>query len=404
MQRDWTRRGLLRATLSVGAASLMAAPRIARSAAAAHQRTIIVMCDGLGLEYYDRSSMPTLKAWAAKGIFARAQAVMPTVTNCNNASICCGAWPSVHGVIGNSYFDQENGTEEYMEDPRLLLAPTIFERARMHGVRSALLSSKKKTVSLLNRGADILVSAETPDADWERRLGNAPPIYSREINYWLFRAALDILRNRPEIGLLYIHPTDYPMHMWPPEATESREHLARLDELLAELAAAAPDAAILVTADHGMNFKSRCWDLEKALQDRGATVRIAISAERDRYIRHHQGMGGTAWIHLRGLEDEALVIPLLGQLDGVERVLTRAQAAKEFNLMASRLGDIVVIGDRDTVFGNLDTAMEALPKDFRTHGSLHELNVPVIVHDAPMAPHSGYFKHNFDLARWMYPV
>jgi phosphonoacetate hydrolase len=357
MPTDVTRRGLLRAALSAGAASLIAAPPITRWAAAAPQRTIIVMCDGFGLEYYDRSSMPTLKAWAAEGIFARVQAVMPTVTNCNNASICCGAWPSVHGVIGNSYFDPETGTEEYMEDSRLLLAPTIFERAQRHGVRSALLSSKKKTISLLNRGTDILVSAETPDPDWERRLGKAPPIYSREINYWLFRAALDILRNRGEIGLIYIHPTDYPMHMWPPQAAESREHLSRIDELLAELAAAAPDAAVLLTADHGMNFKSRCWDLEKALQERGAPVRIAISAERDRYIRHHQGMGGTAWVHLRRPHDEALVTSLLGQLDGIERVLSRTQAANEFNLMASRLGDIVVIGDRDTVFGNLDSAM-----------------------------------------------
>jgi phosphonoacetate hydrolase len=348
--------------------------------------------------------MPTLKAWAANGIFARVQAVMPTVTNCNNASICCGAWPSVHGVTGNSYFDPETGTEEYMEDSRLLLAPTIFERARRHDVNSALLSSKKKSISLLNRGTDILVSAETPDPDWERRLGKAPPIYSREINYWLFQAALDILRNRGEIGLIYIHPTDYPMHMWPPEAAESLEHLSRIDELLAELAMAAPDAAILVTADHGMNFKSRGWDLEKALQDRGAPVRIAISAERDRYIRHHQGMGGTAWVHLRRSQDEAIVASLLGQLDGIERVLTRAQAAKQFNLMGSRIGDIVVIGDRDTVFGNLDSAMETLRSDFRTHGSLHELNVPVVIHNAPTAPRPDYFKHNFDLARWMYPV
>ena len=121
-----------------------------------------------------------------------------------------------------------------------------------------------------------------------------------------------------------------------------------------------------MTADHGMNFKSRCWDLEKALQERGVPVRIAISAERDRYIRHHQGMGGTAWVHLRAPQDEARVGALLGQLDGVERVLTRAEAAREFKLMASRLGDLVVLGDRGTVFGNLETSMEVMPKDFRT--------------------------------------
>jgi phosphonoacetate hydrolase len=103
MRQNWTRRRALRATatLVAGASALVSAPRLSRGAEAP-QRTIVVMCDGLGLEYYDRSPMPTLKAWAAEGIHARAQAVMPTVTNTNNTSICCGVWPSEHGVIGNS--------------------------------------------------------------------------------------------------------------------------------------------------------------------------------------------------------------------------------------------------------------------------------------------------------------
>jgi phosphonoacetate hydrolase len=403
MRKTWTRRGLMQASLTVGATALVAAPRIARPVDAP-QRTIIIMCDGFGLEYYDRSPMPTLKAWAARGIHARARAVMPSVTNCNNASICCGVWPAEHGVIGNSYFDPASGTEEYMEDAKLLLAPTIFERAQTRGVHSALLSSKKKTIGLLNNGADILLTAEAPDESWEARLGKAPPIYSRDINYWLFSAALEILRDRRDIGLIYIHTTDYPMHMWPPEAPESQEHLVRLDSLFAELAATAPDAAILLTADHSMNFKSRCWDLEKALVERGAPIRIAISAERDKYLAHHQGMGGTAWVHLRRPEDEARVGGMLGDLDGVERVLTRAEAASEFNLMARRLGDLVVLGDRDTVFGTLDTAVERLPPGFRTHGSLHEMNVPVILHNAPGAPRAEYFQYNLDVARWRYAV
>jgi phosphonoacetate hydrolase len=255
---------------------------------------------------------------------------------------------------------------------------------------------------LLNKGTDVLLAAEAPDGSWQARLGKAPPIYSREINYWLFSAAIEILRDRPDIGLLYIHTTDYPMHMWPPEAPESQEHLARLDSLLAELAATAPDAAILLSADHGMNFKSRCLDLEKALAERGAPVRIAISAERDKYLAHHQGMGGTAWVHLRKPEDEARVGALLAELEGVERVLTRAEAASEFKLMASRIGDLVVFGDRDTVFGTLDAAVERLPQGFRTHGSLHEMDVPVIIHNAPNAPRADYFRHNLDLARWTY--
>jgi hypothetical protein len=147
-----------------------------------------------------------------------------------------------------------------------LLAPTIFERARMHGVRSALLSSKKKTISLLNRGTDILASAETPHPDWQRRLGKAPPNNSPEINYWLFQAALDICATGLRLVCsTFTRPTTLCTcgRRRPPNR---REHLSRVDGLLAELAAAAPDAAILVTADLGMNFKSRGWGLKAAHQ------------------------------------------------------------------------------------------------------------------------------------------
>ena len=102
------------------------------------------MCDGFGLEYLERSQMPELAKWRERGLFVRGQATMPSVTNTNNASICCGVWPERHGITGNSYLDERSGREEYMETADLLLAPTLFQRARKQGVKSALLSSKKK--------------------------------------------------------------------------------------------------------------------------------------------------------------------------------------------------------------------------------------------------------------------
>jgi predicted AlkP superfamily pyrophosphatase or phosphodiesterase len=55
----------------------------ARYGAYGHQRIVVVMLDGLGSDYYVRSPMPTLKAWAASGVFATVQGVMPSVTNAN---------------------------------------------------------------------------------------------------------------------------------------------------------------------------------------------------------------------------------------------------------------------------------------------------------------------------------
>jgi len=377
----------------------MRAPAFAKRAP---QRVVVVMCDGFGVEYLDQSPMPELARWRKTGFFRRVQDAMPSVTNTNNASICCGVWPDKHGITGNSYFDERTGREEYMETADLLLAPTLFQRAKKQGVKSALLSSKKKTITLLAPGADVLLTAEAPSEAWVKRLGPAPDIYTREINYWLMTAAIDLLKTRRDIGCLYIHTTDYPMHTWPPEAPESKEHLARLDRFFAEAAAAAPDAAFLLTADHGMNHKTRCWDLEKVCVQRGAPIRIAISVDRDKYLKHHRGYGGVAWVYCKGPRDVDRVARILSGLEGVEAVLTRAEAATRFHLMGSRIGDLIVLGDRDTVFGELDSESEPLPPEYRAHGSLHEVDVPLVIYnaDADLAKHE--FLHNRDLARWVY--
>jgi phosphonoacetate hydrolase len=367
------------------------------------QRVIVLMVDGLGADYVAASSMPVLTGWQRKGIGKIVSGVMPSVTNANNTSICCGVWPEEHGITANFYLDEITGREEYMENAELVLRPTLFEKAKAAGIASALLSSKKKTITLLPRGASIVMSAEVPSAEWTERLGPAPDIYSAGINHWLLKAATWILRNRTDIGVLYIHTTDYPMHMWPPEAEPSRRHLAELDALLGELAAVAPDAAVLLTADHGMHHKTRCWDLEKACAARGVALRSAISAEQDKYLKHHRGFGGTAWVYLKSPRDADRAAAIIEKLPGVQEVMSRSEAARRFRLMPSRIGEIVVVGNRDTVFGGMDSESTTLPADYRSHGGLSEAKVPLVVHNAAQAPAAGFFKSNVDLTRWLFP-
>ena len=100
--------------------------------------------------------------------------------------------------------------------------------------------------------------------------------------------AVDLLKNRPDLRVLYVHTTDYPMHTWPPTPPSRRSTSPRLDALLGQAVAAAPDAAFLITADHGLNAKTRCWDLAKACKNRGLELRFALSAERDKYVKHHR--------------------------------------------------------------------------------------------------------------------
>ena len=53
--------------------------------------------------------------------------------------------------------------------------------------------------------------------------------------------------------------------------------------------------------------------------------------------------------------------------------------------MPSRIGDLVVLGDRETVFGGLETETEKLAADYRSHGGLSEARVPIVVYNAAKA-------------------
>jgi phosphonoacetate hydrolase len=364
------------------------------------QRIVIGMYDGFGIDYFEASTMVAFRFMTEHGFFKRVNAVFPTVTNANNASICCGAWPKEHGITGNSYFNEQTGEADYMENADFLRVPTVIQRAASHGVRSALLTCKVKTIHLLGRGAEIAVAAEAPPPEWVKCYGQPPNIYSREINYWLWEVAVDILKHRPDIGLLYVHTTDYPMHTWAPEARASKEHLANLDRLLGEAMRAAPDAAFLLTADHGMNYKKRCWDLFKACRESGTEVRFALSAEKDRYVKHHRTFGGAAWVWLKSPQDESRVGQTLMGLKGVEAVLPRHEAAARFALMPERIGELVVIGDTDTVFGELTGPMEDLEPGYRSHGSLHESDIPLVIYNSEAElPPASEFTANVDLTR-----
>jgi phosphonoacetate hydrolase len=366
------------------------------------QRIIILMIDGFGEDYYRNSAMPTLNEFEKKGIFKIVPSLMPSVTNLNNASICTGELPKIHGITGNSYFDTKTRREEFMENDSLLMAPTIFERAQKQGIRSILFAAKKKSIGLLNKGTIDTISPETASPIWVKRVGIPPSIYSREVNYWLLEAALYSIVNDSSLGIIYIHPTDYPMHTWAPESIESKEYLNKLDQYIAKIHKAAPDAAILITADHTVTHKSFCWDLNKALANRNIPIKIAISPERDKYFKHHRGFGGTAYVYLNSQKDLKNVQNKIKSLQGVNEVITRKQAVKRFHLMPERIGDLIVLGDSTTVFGDLDKESEVLPDTYRSHGALSDARVPLFIFNAIGAPGNDYFKYNYLLASWLY--
>ena len=76
--------------------------------------TVVICFDGCDPAYIERGIadgiLPTIASFRQSGFYAIADAVVPTFTNPNNASIVTGAPPAVHGISGNYYLDRATGS------------------------------------------------------------------------------------------------------------------------------------------------------------------------------------------------------------------------------------------------------------------------------------------------------
>ena len=336
-----------------------------------NKKTIFVCLDGCGPEYIEQSDTPNIDKMAANGFYWIGHSVIPSVTNVNNVSIVTSSPPSVHGITSNYYYDRQSKQGVFMESPDFLLTETVLQRVKKEGLSTAVLTTKDKLLRLLGKDVDTVISAESPP-DWLLQIIGPPGhIYSAEINIWLFRALKVVLREKnPDV--VYLATTDYMMHKYAPDIEESQAHIHALDKLLGEVLDEY-DARMLLTADHGMLDKTIAVDLAQILQEQGITSEV-IPIIKDRYVVHHGNLGGAAYIYLDEKDiDEA--VKILRECEGVEEAWLQADAAEEFQLYKERIGDIFVLADRDSVFGDVgQTALSAI----RSHGSRYESEVPII--------------------------
>ena len=372
--------------------------------------TVVICVDGLDPEYLEACETPNLTRLGGMGFLKTGQCMMPSVTNVNNVSLVTAAYPDTHGISSNYRLVRETGEEIYMESGEYVLAETMFQRLERRGGKSALVTSKDKLRTLLADGATIAVSSEQAPEWVVREVGAPPPIYSLEVNGWVVEAASFIMSRCEDLDVVYISTTDYAMHTYAPEEPESQRHLSILDEAVGELVESYPDVTLLLTADHGMSRKRRMVDLESALERYGMRA-VAVPIIKDRYTVHHSNLGGCSYVYVdyvdpgsgdrRGPKTgDALVeaLKVLGETPGVEEALSQEEAVDRFRLYRERIGDIVVMGEPDVVFG--DPSETEMPPRLRSHASTHERQVPLLGYNGDFEGFS--FQENRDLGRFVF--
>lgn len=329
---------------------------------------IVVCLDGLDPGYLDAVETPAWDRLAATGSAGTCRSAVPTLTNVNNVGLLTAAPPAVHGVTGNTLRDPETGEREYVRSADYRRADTWAEAAAGRGRSVALLFAKEKLRRLAGDGVDTALSVEDPPGRLEDAVGPAPDIYSGDASAWILDAARYVVEtDAPDV--VYVSTTDVVPHKHAPGERAADEWVRTLDERLGRLA---EGNELVATADHGMNAKTRRVDLEAVLAA-GHDAEV-VRLIRDAHTYHHRNLGGAAYVHDGG-DATAVVAGALRSVDGVDRVLGRREAAAEFDLPADGTGALLVLGDRQTVFGPVDGALHD-DVALRSHGSVHERTVP----------------------------
>ena len=204
---------------------------------------------------------------------------------------------------------------------------------------------------MLGTGTDIAIAAEEPPPEYIKMVGPVEDIYSSEINWWLLRALREVLREH-DPQLAYCSTPDWTQHKYAPTEEHSLRHIAELDRLIGEIVDDNPEREIYITADHGMLPKTRALDPGRWLTEHGV-LSSAIPIIKDRYVAHHGNLGGAAYVFLQRAMDLPKAIEALHAAPGVEEVYASDEAVRQFRLHPDRIGDIFVLADQDTVFGEL---------------------------------------------------
>jgi len=370
------------------------------------KRPVVVVCiDGGDPEYINEGVkegiIPNIESFMNKGFYSVSQGSMPSFTCPNNMSIVTGTEPDTHGISGNFFIDPNTQEPVVMTGPELLRSRSIMSEFSRKGARVVSITAKDKLRKQLQKDMDLSrgsVSFSSQYADRcimkENGIENVlefvgqplPDMYSAELSLFVLDAGIKLLEEQKP-DLLYLSLTDFIQHAYAPGTEEANNFYIEMDRrfgIFHELG-----ALVALTADHGMGDKSDergnpnvIWLQDLLDQNLGKGTCRVICPITDAFVGHHGALGGFVRIYLEKKEDQNKVYEIVQAIEGVEKVWTAENVAKELEQPLDREGDLAVAADKRTVIGGSekDHDLSALKgKRLRTHGSLHEAKVPFIL-------------------------
>lgn len=349
--------------------------------------------------------MPHTEAMVKRGYRGLVRGALPSFTNVNNSAIVTGMPPSVTGICGNFFLNPETGEEVMMNGPEFRRCETLLTAAADAGRKVAFITAKEKLRTVLGdgiveRGGIVFSSEKVNEAklathgveDAESIIGKPrPEIYSGDASVYVLEAGAALVE-QGRADFLYLSLTDYMQHKYAPEAPESLEFHAKLDEQIGRLLTAG--CIVAATADHGMNAKNKADGspnviyvetlLKETFGEEGIRVICPIT---DPYVVHHGALGSLVMVHLDDVSKTDEIGDFLLRQTGITEVYNRELSALKLELAPDRIGDLTVLCGRDYVVGKTPAHhdLSVLKGGLRSHGGRYEEMVPLLLSE-PLNP------------------
>jgi phosphonoacetate hydrolase len=386
-------------------------------------KPVVVIClDGSQKEYLDTASKsgltPNLDQIIQNGEFSIAHSAIPSFTNPNNISIVTGQPSAIHGICGNFFYTPSTGEEVMMNDPQYLRAPTIFEKYYQEGFKIAVITAKDKLRSLLGNGLKfednraICFSSEKSDQTTIQQNGienvnewlgmPVPDVYSQGLSEFVMAAGVKILKEfKPDI--MYLSTTDFIQHKYEPGHEIANKFYQMFDNYIGQLNQ--NDISLVITADHGMKAKTNnagepnAIFLEDYLQEKFPEENFKVILPiTDPYVVHHGSLGSFAMVYVENQSIIENVVAEIKKIPAIEEVLNKQDACKTYHLPEDRSGDIVCMSSESyTIGSSIDKHdLSSLKEPLRSHGGLHEREVPFIINSKKSTLSDQEQLYNYD--------
>jgi predicted AlkP superfamily pyrophosphatase or phosphodiesterase len=213
---------------------------------------VVLSMDGFRWDYPDKTPTPNLDSIAKIGV--KAEAIIPAFpskTFPNHYTMATGLFPDNHGLVNNTFYDEETDAIYRISDSATRNNPYYYggEPIWVTAAKAGM-----KTASFFWVGSEIPIKGVQPDY-WKSYDGSFP--YEQRVDtiiYWLSLPEAQ----RPQLIMWYFDEPDAIGHRYGPDHAQTLAEVTYIDSLVGVFCKkvnALPHAGrinLIFTSDHGM--------------------------------------------------------------------------------------------------------------------------------------------------------